>query len=302
MAATMISSLESDIAQLSAAEFWVALIVLLLVSGWSFIKMSRNLHHKRTIENVPTAKVRSAAQGYVELVGRTQMIEGPLIVSPLSGTTCVWYSYIIEEKVRHRHNGKSRSYWRQVEKKTSEDLFLLNDGTGQCVIDPDDADVIVKNKKTWYKHHVIPPRRYTERIIIEGEELYAIGLFKSQGEISQRHFREHVAQLLRHWKNDPNQLIHRYDHNRDGKLGAQEWDKARIDAERQVRQKQGNSEKLQQLHLMTASPHHDQAYILSTVAERELIKKYNWRILLSFIAFLAAGSVSAWACNVRLSI
>ena len=176
--------------------FWALWFVISGMGLWSFFRMTRWFQHARMIENVPTAKIRSAAQGYVELSGIAKLMPGPIIVSPLTGNACVWYSYKIEERVHTtKANGRSNSHWRVVEQRQSEDLFILEDDTAQCVIDPDDADVFVQHKRTWYKHHLMPPRRYTEQLIRDGDPLYANGFFKTLANIEYQKTRQQVAEL-----------------------------------------------------------------------------------------------------------
>ena len=50
----------------------------------SYVMMRR----ARLMEDTPTSKIRSAAQGYVELSGRVRMPEGVSIRCPLSDTGC----------------------------------------------------------------------------------------------------------------------------------------------------------------------------------------------------------------------
>ncbi len=299
----VIASFERNIVQFGPTEFWIGLAVVSGIAIWSFYRMYRWYHYARLVENVPTAKIRSAAQGYVELIGQTRLMDGPVIVAPLSRKMCVWYRYKIEEKIsRPNSNGMSNTHWRVVKQAISEELFLLEDDTGRCVIDPDGADVIVTNKTIWHKRHVIPPRRYTEELIIEGEPLYAIGLFKTVADIESQKLREQVAQLLRQWKNDPNQLLHQFDHDRNNELSSDEWEQARKMAERQIRLEQGQREKLEQLNVLQIGPHKDQAFILSTVSEQDLIKKYKWRAFRASLIFFITGSIAIWALNIRLGM
>jgi len=297
----IIASLEAEILQLESVEFWLGIIVLSVVSLWAFRLMYLRYHSARIIENVPTSKIRSAAQGYVELIGKSRMMDGPVTVSPLTSTVCVWFRYKIEEKVTRRIGNKRRTHWRIVREQTSDELFLLEDDTGRCVIDPDGADVITDNKRTWYKHDVIPPRRYTEELILENYPLYGIGIFKTVANVQHQKFREHVSHLLRKWKNDdPNHLLHLYDEDRDGEISPKEWEQAKVDAERKIKQEHGHQEKLEQLSVLKESPHKDQTFILSTEPETALINRYKQRALLSLIGFLASGSIVVWALNVRI--
>ena len=66
-----------------------------LGGGWWCL---HNLKKARYLLDTPTSKIRSAAQGYVELYGviesRTELLRGPLSEQP-----CVWWSFSIDEQV-----------------------------------------------------------------------------------------------------------------------------------------------------------------------------------------------------------
>jgi len=299
----LITSLESNILQLEPYEFWIATAIVAVIAALSFVRMSRWWNHARVMENIPTSKVRSASQGYVELSGKAQLMEGPLIISPLTGKTCVWYRYKIEEKVKKQDSkGRSTTYWRVVKQETSDELFFLEDETGRCVIDPDDADVLATNKRTWHKRRVVPPRRYTEELITANEFLYAIGLFNTLANVTRQQQKDQVSHLLREWKNDSNQLLHHYDTDRDGHLNQQEWEQARLAAQRQIKREYGQQEKLEQLNVLKSSPYKNQGFILSTIPEHLLVKKYKLRSLFALVSFLSAGSLVVWAINTRLGL
>lgn len=296
-----ISSVEELLLQLEPDEFWPAMAFLIVICPFSFYWMVRWYRNARKIENIPTAKIRSAAQGYIEIIGQSLLMDGPKITSPLSGKPCVWYHYKIEEKIRTSSSkGYSKSHWKIIEEQVSEELFLLEDETGQCVIDPDHADVITTHKRIWHKR--LENRRYTEQLLLEGEHLYAIGLFKSVANVEQKKIKEHITALLKQWKQDPKQLLHKFDSNRDGDISRQEWERARNTAEWQVKQERRQQTKMEQLHVLTNSPHNDQAFILSNISEKKLIKKYKFKALLSLIAFFSSGSIAIWAINTRLGL
>jgi hypothetical protein len=292
------ASIEAKILALSATEFWLLTTVVIALALWSLRKMALNYWAARTIESVPTAKIRSAAQGYVELIGDTELMEGPVIVSPLSGKTCVWFRYIIEERRTVNTKNGRRTRWVKIKEQVSDELFLLKDATGQCVIDPEGADVITDNKHQWNSTSAFPKRRYTEWIINQYERVYAIGLFKSITHIERQKMREQVSDLLRDWKkNTPNKLIHLYDTNRDGEVDIHEWQQVRAAAEQQIKQQ---NQDFGSLNLLTQSPHSNQQFILSTLPESDLINRYKKRALLTLFGFITAGSLLVWAINVRL--
>src|SRR5690606_32876337 len=61
--------------------------------GWWCI---RRLSEARFLLNTPTSKIRSAAQGYVELYGTLDELPGGQLEAPLTGTACLWWRFRIE--------------------------------------------------------------------------------------------------------------------------------------------------------------------------------------------------------------
>src|SRR5436190_14925139 len=121
----LVQSIEPD-------DFWIWPGILELSVGWCFLASFRFLRQARLIEDTPTARLRSAPQGYVELEGIARLMDGPPIICPLTSTRCLWWYYRVEEKVR---SGKNES-WKTIDKKTSDDFFLLEDDTGTCIVNP----------------------------------------------------------------------------------------------------------------------------------------------------------------------
>lgn len=303
MLTEFITSVERQIVLLGPIEIIVGITISVVVTVFAFIRMVTYHNRARMIENVPTSKVRSASQGYVELIGQAELMDGPLIVSPLSGRQCLWFRYTIEEKSSYVDSkGNTRSSWHVIKEETSDELFLLQDETGRCIIDPDDAEVIVENKRRWHKRLSHPPRRYTEELISEAESLYAIGLFKTIGATQHKQQKEDVAMLLRQWKTDPNQLLEQYDSDGDGELSQIEWEQVRLAAERAVKRQLGHKEKLEKLNILKKSPHKNQSFIISTIAEDELVQRYKRHSLFALLIFLSLGSSIVWVINIRLGM
>ncbi len=289
-----------EIRQLEDWEFWLGAAIVTAVALYLFWRMACWYQHARLIQNIPTARIRSAPQGYIELIGQAGMMEGPVIFSPLSQTRCVWYAYKIEEKTRDYSSKRhSQTRWRVVKQDSSEEVFLLDDGSGECAIDPDDAQVITRHKRIWYRHDVVPPRRYTEWTILEGEPLYAMGLFQSVASVEDQTIRQQVSYKLREWKQDPNLLLHRYDRDNDGEISQQEWQQASRDATVAVKRQIGQRAKMKQLSIMRSSPHKNQPYILSTIPEDKLIATYQRHALAAMAGFLILGTILIWAINQR---
>ena len=108
--------------------------ILALGSGWMAYAM---LVRKRVLQDTPTALIRSASQGYIELQGHADLLDGDPIIAPLSLRTCVWYRHKVEEKNRTYSGSGSRSNWHTVDSGISDSLFCLVDPTGRCAVDPD---------------------------------------------------------------------------------------------------------------------------------------------------------------------
>ncbi len=148
------SSLIGWVTHSAADDFWIVAGILIGLTIAGFVGAFYFFMRKRIMEDTPTSKIRSAAQGYVELSGRGDLMEGPKIIAPLTSKYCTWYSYKVEER---RHSGKN-SRWATVQKGRSEELFLIIDETGQCVIDPEGASVTTIEKDVWYGSSSQPTR------------------------------------------------------------------------------------------------------------------------------------------------
>ena len=102
-------------------DFWIWCAFLGIAAGLSGYGIFHFIRRARLIEDTPTAKVRSAAQGYLELIGRGKYLGDKPLVAPLTGTPCTWYSYKIEREVQ---SGK-QTRWSTVESEISSLPFLL---------------------------------------------------------------------------------------------------------------------------------------------------------------------------------
>jgi len=110
----------------------------LFVYGWMVHQ------RKRMIESIPTSAIRSLALGLVEISGRAQP-EERLLSSPFSETPCVFYSYAVEEQVGSDKNTR----WETTAKGTSERPFVVRDTTGQVLVVPLGAELILPDERTY---------------------------------------------------------------------------------------------------------------------------------------------------------
>ena len=266
--------------QADSGEVWP--YALLAMSAVSFFAWVANYRRYRHIQDLPTSKVASAAQGYVELFGRTELLPGEPIVSKLSRSPCCWYSYQIEEK-------GSNDKWGIVDSGSSVEHFLLVDDTGQCVISPEGAEVLTHDDKSWEESD----RRYTEWLLLPRSVVYAIGEFSTitGAAVTAGEERADVGALLVQWKADKKQLHERFDLDRDGKISMKEWELARLQARREVRAHEADvqSRSVEGVHLLR-KPGDGRLFLLANELPDKIGSRYRLWSAVHFVIFLGAGS------------
>lgn len=273
---------------------------------YCFVSWRRN----RVVGDTPTSRVRSAAQGYIEFTGRGRMTPNKENKAPLTGLPCTWWRYKIEE----RSGSRSRS-WTAVQSGTSEEPFLLDDGTGQCLIDPRGAEVFPNTRDVWYGSSDWPDGvripsgggvlgwcldalatgkyRYTEHRLEPHERLYAIGSFRSLGGVRVESPDRAVAELLRDWKHDQASLLARFDTDHDGVLSAVEWDRARAAAREQVVAAAGAEAEAPGLNVLS-KPEDGRAFLLAASDEQTLARRLRRQAAAGVIGFIASASALTW--------
>lgn len=272
------------------------------------------------MEDLPTSKIRSAAQGYVELAGTARLMPGEPIRAPLSGADCTWYAYKIEKRESSSFNGTDRETWRTLKQGVSDSIFHLDDDTGRCIIDPEGAEVSASIKLRWHGQSPSPEAapmasssrwwsllaigryRYTEQRIEPGDALYATGFFNTLGDFDHDTNSDNaVRELLAEWKRDGKTLLDRFDLDRDGQIDVREWQIARKQAKKEARRNQATRTRHPSLHVLKNPGKSYQPFIISTIPQDRLILKHRLFAGLYAIGFLAVGSALVWAVNLRLS-
>lgn len=296
-------------------DFWRISIMLAVLSVISFFCGFYYLFRKRIIEDTPTSKIRSAAQGYVELAGTGKLLENESIMAPLTRTVCTWFSYSIAEKIR---SGK-RTRWVVIENGTSNESFRLVDETGEVVIDPEGAAVTPAVTEIWYgnSRHPDPGRartgtgsffsaafkryRYIEKRLHPGESLYAIGLFKTTGGSNLKmDINSDVRDLISEWKQDSDKLLAEYDQDRDGSISLREWDRVREEALATVRRRHSELKSLPPVNVMGKTCDKRRPYLLSAVPESSLVKRFNMFASAGITVFFVSGIIASWLIITRL--
>ncbi len=285
----------------TAPEFWFWLVILSVLSVLLGKAAIRRLRRAHIVEDIPTSRVRSASQGYIELQGHSEALPGQPVVAPLTGSHCCWWSFRIEEKVAQRRRGGSEVSWQHVSHGTSEELFALADGSGTCVIDPWGAEVMTVSQTRWYgdQRHPAPGMRkrryggkyrYSEKRLDIGGPLYAIGWFRTERAIVETGpLAEEIRALLAHWKRDQPGLLARFDTNRDGNIDLEEWEVARQAALLEVTQARQTRSAEPGLDVLSHPPD-KRPYLLAALPQPQVARRLRGYALA--FALLAIGLCS----------
>ncbi|MGH1538222.1 MAG: GIDE domain-containing protein [Gammaproteobacteria bacterium] len=297
-----------DLSRFSGGD-WFLLTALIIGACICLFAALRLFHRARLIEDMPTSKIRSCPQGYVELHGTAKWMDGPEIHAPLSGLPCVWYAFSVEEYVQ-----RSKQKWRHIDSGVSDHLFLLEDDTGSCVIDPEGAEVTPSSTSTWYGSKRVNINlsssqtstlkilsdvlmqsgqryRYTERRVDQYESIYAIGEYSSMGTGYQASLKDAASAHLRDLKRDKEKLAE-YDKNNDGQIDIEEWEIARQDAKRAVLAQQLSNPLPKRTHVLKKPQTKKyQPYLLSSKTETHMSRKnriYSAGLAFLFVVFITS--------------
>ncbi|MCQ4345997.1 E3 ubiquitin ligase family protein [Pseudomonas stutzeri] len=255
--------------------------------GWWCLQ---RLAQARLLEDMPTSRIRSAAQGYVELYGVLREGPGEPLAAPLTGRPCLWWRYRIEE---YRQNGKHKS-WRVVESAASEAWLVLEDVSGQCLIDPLGAEVRPAHREVWHGERRHPRReqvhgllggllamgrryRYTEERLHAGDPLYALGEFRTSGGGRQGlDLAAAQAAVVREWKQDFRGLLGRFDRDGDGQLSDDEWRLVRLAAQLEAEDRHARDSRAPERNHLRRPPE-GLPFLLSCKGEDELARTFRWQ-------------------------
>lgn len=296
-----------------ASDFWFFAGLGLVIGGAAFVHGLRNFWMLRIVVDTPTAKIRSAAQGYVELFGFARVRHQPLI-APLTKTPCVWYRYQVQEE-RGSRRGKS---WRVVETGQSEHPFVIDDGTGECLVDAEGAMLDLRHRRVWQERG--PADRFgsrqnpgsplwsllsfertyrlTEERIHADDPVYLLGRFETprRGAAERRRL---ASQLLRQWKQNPERM-RQFDRNGDGQIDLQDWEAVRARAWQLAGEAEGHLSTQAPLPRLGKTGVLGQPFVISTLGEEALAARLRWRTGLALVATLGLGVTAASAIAMRL--
>lgn len=282
---SIINDLVAFLIELDSTQFaflYIATIALTLGSipfGFYFIR------HGRIMQDTPTSKIRSVSQGFVELQGKARSIDDKPLRSPGKKRNCVWYEYEVEER---RRSGQGHN-WVTIEKDRSVYSFYIDDGTGVCAIDPDEAKVKPKTTEVWRQGRL----RMTESRIDENEEIYCLGQFETeQGYSRSKVIKESARAYLNNLKDNRQALLRQFDINGDGEIDMDEWNKAREAAQAKARKEVDADYEPTQHHVLVRPFNRKHPFIVSCFNQDELTLRYQFYSAGSFVTFFLSGALA----------
>lgn len=284
--------------------FWLLNLGAAVAGGGWFA--FRWLHAARLIEDTPTSRLRSAAQGYVEIEGRARPLAAEHAFAPLTRRDCVWWRY----RIQHRSESGSerrREHWRTVASGRSDVPFVIDDGTGECIVQPSGALVLAAESTTWYGATPWPTAapgqalatlterdyRYHEERIHVHELVYALGGFRSVSATDVGGTDDAVRVLLGEWKEDQAALKRRFDRDADGTISLAEWEQARAAARRSVERARAERP-AETARQVLGRPDDGQLFLLATFRGADLARRFRRRAWLAFAGFGAAVYALGW--------
>jgi hypothetical protein len=262
---------------LESREGWLGtLSAMAIVSFTAWLSALKRL---RAVRDTPTSKIASAAQGYVELTGRGKPFGDTPLISKLRRLPCLWYRYRMEQRTQDNK-------WKTVDSGESSDSFVLRDDSGDCVVDPECAEIITKHRDQWHEGDY----RYTEWKLIDSDSLYVIGEFRTHSGAVEFDSRAELNALLAEWKRDKPALHARFDLDGDGELDMNEWMLARQAAKREVAKKKREVLAQPDIHFI-GQPRDGKLFLVSNLTPERLSRRYlfwSWAHVAIFFGALGA--------------
>jgi hypothetical protein len=286
---------------LSPAEFNFITLALFITVLFSLYQIYQIHQRYRFINDTATSRIASAAQGYLELKGLAELLPGSNIISPFSQRKCIWYQCKVEVK---KTTGK-RNHWVEESNQVSDEIFLIKDDTGECIVIPDEAKVIPSYRRVWYGNGLqashsgskdsavsgfigLGNYRFTEQMIFVADPLYVLGDFESvRKNPDAETIQQQVKDLLRDWKIQPMRYLKPFDLDNNGKIDKQEWAEIKRHAEFKVIQQNLHPA----IHTIRKPQEQNYPFLISTISEHELLRKKRLSLILYVMLFFVTLTV-----------
>ena len=269
-------------ARLQAWASWITFTYGCAAGFWIFL---HGLRLSRLIHDIPTSQIATAAQGYVELLGRASQFEDQR-AKALLGSTVLWH------RKEYAESGAGvgmrafpfNLFYVPVEVEESRTPFVIDDGTGTACILPHGAQIVSARKHVRHEGN----RRLTEETIVPGDPLYVIGDFSTY--TLQPETDRAAYELTRQWEQDPS-VRRAYDADRDGKLSQAEWLEMHAAAGAAVIADSMRAAPAGATHLVF-KPDDGRPYLISSLPPAKLAGRYRGYLLAGLVLFFGCGAIS----------
>ncbi len=259
----------------------------------------------RIIEDIPTSRIASAPQGYVELLGEACEMADMRLVTSLSGTPCLWYRWQIARRGGGGRYGNDlvslligHLFYFPSEHEESQSCIGIQDSSGAAVIFPFGAEIIAAHRQTWYEGDT----RFTEECILPADTLYVLGDFSTHTPAERPWgLVNEVASQLSIWQADKPALLRRFDRNGNGVLDPGEWEMMHREATRIAKQKQVKELATPVVHRMM-TPDNGYHFLISSQPPHKLASHYRFWRSFGLVLFLGMGALGLWLAGLRLLI
>ena len=281
----------------------VAAAATTLLALWRFLV---RVQRDRLVADTPEARIRSAAQGYVKVRGRTQPAGPAPTVAPLSTRPCVWWSYEIAHEER---DSKGNRRWQTTDSRNSVEPFaLVDEDDASCLVGPVKAEITPTVRNVWYGSTAWPmsgpPQsepgsfllrlgswRYTEQLLEVGARVCVMGELRSHSEVGD--VNAAAAAKIHEWKQDQQALLARFDLDHDGRLNDAEWEAARQAAARESQNQTLQSSIVRES--VISEPTNGEPFLIAPLSEAALERREKLFAGLYLALGLVGVVVCAWA-------
>ena len=251
------------------------IMCLVLMAACSLLAWTLALRRRRAITDSPVSLIASAAQGYVSLHGWGKPLEPPLR-SQIFQVPCLWYRFETEQR-------SSDNKWHHIASGESELPFVLGDGSGECLIDHEGAEIVT----THVHKRSSGDYRSTEWTLRMGDEIYLLGNFRTRNHAVELDAGADVKALLEEWKKDREFLLERFDLDKNGEIDLREWDLVRRAARREVEKQHQQARERADTHVVECPPD-GRLYLISNRDPAKLAQNYLLWMLFHLSVFFGS--------------
>lgn len=262
----------------------IAITTLLVSAAIGLYGWTLALRRRRLIVDTPTARIATAAQGFVELLGVGRLFHGQPVIARLSRLPCLWYRFKVEQR-------GSDDKWRVIDQGESDASILVDDGTAEAAIDPLGAEVVTRHRDVWHAGDY----RHTEWKLMQGDSIYVLGELNTiGGSTAVLDAGADTAQLLAEWKRDPAALKRRFDLDGNDEIDLTEWALARAAARREVARQHREARAAADAHLVRA-PRDGRPFLIANIDPERLARRFGLWSLAHLTSFVGALAAIPWA-------